>query len=254
MSRFKKHLNNIREAKIKTAEGEDSNAAQFIDLCAEYGLNLTDADLDNAANTKEGKVTPFILMTAPGQGAAFVEEVMAQADTESAANMVINKIKEINDKFVGQGFDQWFGGVSDQKIRELEVKLPTFKRKGMTGPQAIGMYVYDGMQMFLGDGVISTNPKWAELEDEELEKKAKQLVAEFEGRVRSLLAEASKKKASLENKHLEALITSIAEEAGKQNVDEIIDNINSRRNLTSTMSVAEIEEAVNEAIEDINHA
>lgn len=187
MSNFRKRYKQIKMSRFMRQASDDQLAEQFIQMCSEYGLNLTEEDLKAAENTKEGKITPYKLMTAPGVGAAFVESVMAAPTPQAAADMVIDKITEINEKFVGKGFDKWFSGVSDAKLNELRVKLPRMKRRGYTPQQAIGMYIYDGLQAFMGDAVIRTS----ELEDEtkdEIEKITKELVSEFENKVRSLLA------------------------------------------------------------------
>lgn len=186
MSNFTKKLAKIRATRLnKKAEGEDQ-ASAYIAKMAEWGVTI---DPENPkAITKEDSWTSIILLAKSENGKEWLEgTLMAETDKSAAIALLLEKIREINNEF--SEFGGFFSQVSETKLREYEmIILPKVSYKGMTGGQAIATWLYGAMNTFYGDGVIYT----AELEDEELEKMAKKLTAEFGEKVRSMLASLKK--------------------------------------------------------------
>lgn len=187
MSIFTKKLKEVRAARLnKVAEDEviDETLQAYINKMAEWGVTI---DAQNAKpKTKEEAWTSIILLTSSPAGKGWVESTLMAIDNkQEAINTLLDKIREINNEF--DGFGTYFSKVSDTKLKQYEFSiLPSVRYRGMTGGQQIATWLYGSMQTFYGDAVIGG------LEDEELEKMAKQLTAEFAIKVRQMLASLKK--------------------------------------------------------------
>lgn len=184
MSNFAKRLAGIREVRTKIADG-NNNPQEFINKMAEWGVTDLNQN-DPKPKTKSEAWTSIILLVKSPVGQGWVEgTLMAINDKQEAITALIDKLREINQEFSGYG--NFFARVSEDKLKQYEmVVLPNLNYKGMTGGQQVGTWLYGAANAFYGNGVIS------ELENEELEKMAQQLTAEFGLKVRAMLASLNK--------------------------------------------------------------
>lgn len=180
MSTFKKRLAEVRSMR-KVAEGDVANDKQaFLDALSGLGINFPGGNEKVLDGHQWGKIGVLDILAGP-----LSQQFLAAGAGQGQVDFLKQKIDEF-DAALAQWSNTFYNKLGEDTIKKLTNALQ--RNKDATK----GLFTITNFSQ-AGSGNKKFEPgTFAELEDEELEKMAKNLVAEFENRVRQLLSSLKK--------------------------------------------------------------
>lgn len=202
MSNFRKRLATIRSmvrmadtqettlvddgTGTETKKSDEELREEFIEACHSLGYYNVPEKLPNGKPI----ITPYVLMA---NNSAFINTVANAPDKQTAIDMVLNEVDRLNTTL--GPYHQFFSRLSNDVIRLLKLRMEQAngsRRMGMNPQQQIAKLILDSNLRLEGNGVIYAAE--SDNVDDEVEKIVKELVGEFERRIRSLLTSVMKRK------------------------------------------------------------